>query len=136
MTFVAALSIGIGLTWRFCSGSSAYLLFLVGCALVQVASSKIPMHDGYNGAAMQLWALPPLFLNPRVRFAVHGVAFLTLPGEFAVGLARHSWAAALLLWIPPLVGACGVFNTSRPNPTIPLFLGCAALLGACTLLLV
>lgn len=129
IVFVLALCIGMGLTWRFCDGSVAYLLFLIGCALIQLAGTKIPWFGDFD--ALAILNLPPLFLNPFVRIVVHVLAVLTLAAQFAVGLACHNWGAALFLWIPPLVGACGIFDSTRPNPSVPFFLGIVALGGAC-----
>ena len=136
VAILAALGIGIGLTWIFCNGSVAYLLFLCGCALVQVAASKLPLSLKYNPAPpwdltpLLGWDLPPLFMNPVVSFVVQGLALIAFVGEFAVGLARHSWWAALFLWVPPLVGASGIFDASQRNPSLPFFLGIAALIAA------
>jgi len=103
-----------------------YLIFCIGAALLQAAFVKQP--DALDIRFGRVGHSPEAFANSGVRFAVMGLAIISLVIEAAVGLALFGWWPGLFVWMPALV-VVGVLVPAR-NPAPPFFIGLVVAVGA------
>jgi len=96
-----------------------YLIFCIGCALLQNAYVKTPT-AGKTGVQEAL-AVPVVFLNPTTQIVVAIIAILSFIAEVVIGFMFISWWAGLFFWIPALL-LIG-FILPLKNPALSFILG-------------
>lgn len=102
-----------------------YIVFCLGCALIQDSYTKTQTIGGGGSRALDM---PMLFLDPKVTVFIMGLATISVLAEIVVGIWLVAWWAGLFFWIPALILVGLIVRTKNPAPS--LFLGIIVTLGS------
>jgi hypothetical protein len=85
-----------------------YLIFCLGCGLLQTAASRTPEHAN-------VLDVPILFVNPRMHIFVQSLALASVIAELVLGFNLYRWVG-LVIWLPFIVIGNLVFPGKNPGP--------------------
>lgn len=91
-----------------------YIIFCIGCALLQSAYVKTPTAG--KTSTQEALAVPEVFLKSNTQIVVSIIALLASIIEIVIGIILISWWAGLFFWIPALVLVGFVLPIKNPAP--------------------